>query len=517
MTLALHLPEELSVALVCKETPLEGSSYYAQGGVAAVLDEYDSIQAHIDDTLIAGDGLCDPNAVAHVVAKSPAIIDWLVSLGVAFDTRVSKSGRSEFHLTQEGGHRHRRVIHAADATGKEITERLSEALSQRSNTEFFTNHIAIDLITSNQLGEAHKTNRGVYTLNLESMAIETFSCDHLVLATGGASKVYLYTSNPDTASGDGIAMAWRAGCRVANLEFNQFHPTCLYHPRAKSFLISEALRGEGARLLLPDGTPFMQKFDSRGELASRDIVARAIDFEMKRLGCDHVMLDISHEDPQKIKTHFPNIYEKCLSHGFDLTKGPIPIVPAAHYTCGGVVTDLSGRTDIQGLFAVGEVSYTGLHGANRMASNSLLECMVYGRAAALAILEEGPASPAINPIPPWDASQVSRSSEDIVLSHNWDELRRLMWDYVGIVRSNSRLLRAQRRIYLLQQEINDYYAHHTINRDLLELRNLAQVAELIVRSALNRKESRGLHYNVDYPDLIDDPSTTLLTPSNYIA
>jgi len=278
MTLALHLPEELSVALVCKETPLEGSSYYAQGGVAAVLDEYDSIQAHIDDTLIAGDGLCDPNAVAHVVAQSPAIIDWLVSLGVAFDTRVSKSGRSEFHLTQEGGHRHRRVIHAADATGKEITERLSEALSQRSNTEFFTNHIAIDLITSNQLGEAHKTNRGVYTLNLESMAIETFSCDHLVLATGGASKVYLYTSNPDTASGDGIAMAWRAGCRVANLEFNQFHPTCLYHPRAKSFLISEALRGEGARLLLPDGTPFMQKFDSRGELASRDIVARAIDF-----------------------------------------------------------------------------------------------------------------------------------------------------------------------------------------------------------------------------------------------
>jgi L-aspartate oxidase len=516
LTLALHLPNHLSVAMICKESPLESSSYYAQGGVAAVLDEYDSIQAHVDDTLIAGDGLCDLDAVSFVVEQSPSIIDWLVDLGVDFDTRVSKSGRAEFHLTQEGGHRHRRVIHAADATGREITERLSDALGRRSNTDFLTNHIAIDLITGNQLGESNKAVRGVYTLDLNTLSAHTFSCNHLVLATGGASKVYLYTSNPDTASGDGIAMAWRAGCRVANLEFNQFHPTCLYHPSARSFLISEALRGEGARLLLPDGSPFMQKFDDRGELASRDIVARAIDFEMKRLGCDHVLLDISHEPSDKIRQHFPNIYEKCLAHGFDLTQGPIPIVPAAHYTCGGVVTDLAGRTDIQNLYAIGEVSYTGLHGANRMASNSLLECMVFGRSTAAAILGDRPTLPTTNDIPAWDASQVSRSSEDILLAHNWDELRRLMWDYVGIVRSNRRLLRAQRRIQLLQQEINDYYAHHTVNRDLLELRNLAQVAELIVRSALSRKESRGLHFNVDYPEAMETAETTILTPSNYM-
>ena len=515
MTLALHLPDDYRIAMLCKEAPLEGSSYYAQGGVAAVLDEYDSIAAHIDDTLVAGDGLCNPDTVAFVVEQSPGIIDWLVTLGVNFDTRISNSGRSEFHLTQEGGHTHRRVIHAADATGKEITERLAEALSERKGVEFFTDHIAIDLITSDQLAESSKYCCGVHTLNLKTTETKTLSCQNLVLATGGASKVYLYTSNPDTASGDGIAMAWRAGCRVANLEFNQFHPTCLYHPTAKSFLISEALRGEGARLLLPDGTPFMEHFDPRGELASRDIVARAIDFEMKRLGCDFVLLDISHKEDGLIRSHFPNIYERCLSHGFDLTQAPIPIVPAAHYTCGGVVTDLSGRTDIENLYAIGEVSYTGLHGANRMASNSLLECMVFGRAAAESIRKTPKQKHPVNPIPRWDDSQVSRSREDVILAHNWEELRRLMWDYVGIVRSDRRLLRAQRRIQLLQQEINDYYAHHTINRDLLELRNLAQVAELIVRSALSRKESRGLHYNLDHPNQSSNATETILMPTNY--
>ena len=515
MTLALNLPDDYSIAMLCKEAPLEGSSYYAQGGVAAVLDDYDSVEAHIKDTLIAGDGLCNPETVAFVVEQSSSIIDWLVTLGVDFDTRINSQGLAEFHLTQEGGHSHRRVIHAADATGREITERLAEALDQKPGVTIFSDRIAIDLITSDQLGESSKVCRGVYTLDINTTKIQTLSCSNVVLATGGASKVYLYTSNPDTASGDGIAMAWRAGCRVGNLEFNQFHPTCLYHPKAKSFLISEALRGEGARLLLPDGTPFMEQFDPRGELASRDIVARAIDFEMKRLGCDYVLLDISHQDDALIQNHFPNIYKRCLAHGFDITKEPIPIVPAAHYTCGGVVTNQAGQTDLPGLYAIGEVSYTGLHGANRMASNSLLECMVYGRAAAeeIATQHRGPAPK--NHIPDWDASQVSRSGEDVILAHNWEELRRLMWDYVGIVRSNRRLLRAQRRISLLQQEINDYYANHTINRDLLELRNLVQVAELIVSSALQRKESRGLHYNLDYPVSLETPRETILTPHNY--
>jgi L-aspartate oxidase len=515
MTLALNLPDTSNIAMLCKEDPNEGSTYYAQGGMAAVLDEYDTTDSHIEDTLVAGAGLCHRDVVKHVVEQSPDIIDWLVTMGASFDRRVSSSGRSEFHLTQEGGHSHRRVIHAKDATGREISHRLGTALSKQSNCKIYTNHIAIDVLTSDTLGSASKQCIGAYALNLETEKVDLFQADCVVLATGGASKVYLYTSNPDTASGDGIAMAWRAGCRVANLEFNQFHPTCLYHPTARSFLISEALRGEGARLRLPDGTPFMGNFHDEAEMAPRDIVARAIDHEMKRVGCDFVLLDISHKPATFVRKHFPNIYNKCLEFGIDITEDPIPIVPAAHYTCGGVITDINGRTDIKGLYAIGETSFTGLHGANRMASNSLLECMVFARSAAADIAAQ--TTPSINTrsIPSWDESQVTASQEDVILSHNWEELRRLMWDYVGIVRSNRRLQRAKRRIHLLQQEISDYYGHFSVNSDLIELRNLTQVAELIVNSALARHESRGLHYNQDYPHLASDSEDTILEPLNY--
>jgi L-aspartate oxidase len=389
-------------------------------------------------------------------------------------------------------------------------------VSKRSNCTIYTNHIAIDVITSDTLGGSPKHCIGAYALNMETRKVDLFQADYVVLATGGASKVYLYTSNPDTASGDGIAMAWRAGCRVANLEFNQFHPTCLYHPTARSFLISEALRGEGARLCLPDGTPFMHNFHDEAELAPRDIVARAIDHEMKRVGCDFVLLDISHKPAAFTKKHFPNIYSKCLEFDLDITREPIPIVPAAHYTCGGVMTDLNGRTDIKGLYAIGETSFTGLHGANRMASNSLLECMVFARSAAADIATQ--TAPVVNmkSLPSWDESQVTASQEDVILSHNWEELRRLMWNYVGIVRSNRRLQRARRRIHLLQQEISDYYHYFSVNSDLIELRNLTQVAELIVHSALKRQESRGLHFNQDYPELAPDIHDTILEPLNYL-
>ncbi len=516
MSLALTLPETLSVGILCKERPLEGSTYYAQGGVAAVLDDYDTVDSHIEDTLRAGDGLCRESVVRFVVERSPEIIDWLVALGVQFDTRISASGRSEFHLTQEGGHSHRRVIHAADATGKEISEQLYAAVTQKSNVSFLTDTIALDVITTNQLGLGSKTVCGLYAFNQTLQKVQTIASPRVVIATGGASKVYLYTSNPDTASGDGIAMAWRAGCRVANMEFNQFHPTCLYHPMAKSFLISEALRGEGAILRLPNGEPFMSRFDDRAELASRDIVARAIDFEMKRLGCDHVLLDISHKPADDVRRHFPTIYERCLSFGIDITTTPIPIVPAAHYTCGGIMTDLCGRTDVDGLYAVGESTYTGLHGANRMASNSLLECLVFARAAAHEIAESTRPGTTFLPIPGWDASQVTTSEEDVLIAHNWDELRRLMWNYVGIVRSDARLIRAQRRVRLLRREIDEYYEKYYVNRDLIELRNLAQVAELIISSALRRKESRGLHYTLDYPNRSTSAEDTVLEPTNYL-
>lgn len=511
LTLALNLPDHLRVAMIAKDRSTEGSTYYAQGGVAAVIDQYDSIESHITDTLDAGAGLCHEDVVRFTVERSSDVISWLVELGVKFDMRWSQSDqKSEFHLTQEGGHSHRRVIHAADATGREITMALQHELAAHSNVEIFERYVGVDLISAPVAGG--KRVLGAYVLNLETREVELFRAAHVVLATGGASKVYLYTSNPDTASGDGIAMAWRAGCRVANMEFNQFHPTCLYHPLAKSFLVSEALRGEGAKLILPDGSQFMHRFDERLELAPRDIVARAIDHEMKRLGCDCVYLDISHKDPAFIKAHFPTIYQRCLELGIDITQAPIPIVPAAHYTCGGIVTDTNGATDIAGLYAVGECSFTGLHGANRMASNSLLECMVFARSAARHIEQQPAYSAETLDIPLWDESQVTNSDEDVVISHNWDELRRFMWDYVGIVRTDKRLQRAKRRAQLLHQEVSEYYSNYVITRDLLELRNLITIAELIIESALRRKESRGLHYNLDYPDAQPEATDTILVP-----
>ncbi len=512
LTLALKLDQHSDVAILCKDEPSEGSTYYAQGGVAAVLDEYDSIESHISDTIEAGAGLCHPDVVRFTVEHSQDAINWLIDLGVDFDRETRPDGSSEYHLTREGGHSHRRVIHAADATGREIALTLQRQLDHYGNVTLYKKYVAVDLITTDKIGHRGNTCIGAYALNLESGQVELFRARFVILATGGASKVYLYTSNPDTASGDGIAMAWRAGCRVANMEFNQFHPTCLYHPEAKSFLISEALRGEGARLILPDGSPFMERFDPRGELAPRDIVARAIDHEMKRLGCDCVYLDISHKSAGFITSHFPNIYQRCLELGIDISRVPIPIVPAAHYTCGGIVTDLHGRTDLPNLYAIGECSFTGLHGANRMASNSLLECMVFASAAAEHIDSLERVAHWKSDIPPWDESQVTNSDEDVIISHNWDELRRFMWDYVGIVRTDKRLQRARRRVQLLGQEVTEYYSNYRISSDLLELRNLIVVADLIIQSAIRRKESRGLHYTLDYPDLLDKAEDTILVP-----
>ncbi len=512
MTLALKLAKHHRIAMLCKDDPIEGSTYYAQGGVAAVLDEYDTVDSHIEDTLVAGAGLCHEDVVEFTVKRSASIINWLIELGVEFD---KEKGSDEFHLTREGGHSHRRVIHAADATGKEISETLSAHVDELDNVEIFSRYVAVDLITKDKIGLKGKDCVGAYALNLSNGEVELFRSRFVVLATGGASKVYLYTSNPDTASGDGIAMAWRAGCRVANLEFNQFHPTCLYHPDAKSFLITEALRGEGAKLILPNGHRFMLDFDERAELAPRDIVARAIDHEMKRLGCDCVYLDITEKGETFIKEHFPNIYKRCLDLGIDITTEPIPIVPAAHYTCGGIVTDLKGATDLPNLYAIGEASFTGLHGANRMASNSLLECMVFAEAAAADIDSQAETEPESVEIPSWDESQVTNSDEDVIISHNWDELRRFMWDYVGIVRTDKRLQRARRRVQLLQQEVTEYYSNYRISNDLLELRNLILVADLMIQCAIRRKESRGLHYTLDYPDLSDKARDTVLTPPSF--
>ena len=510
LSLALHLPPQLRIALICKGQLNEGSTYWAQGGMAAVLHTRDTVSSHVEDTLAAGAGLCHREAVEFTVNNSRHCVEWLVSQGVDFDLREDQHSiaEREFHLTMEGGHSHRRIIHAADRTGRAISEVLTEKAMQAENIELFPQRVAVDLVVAN--GRC----QGAYILDREHDRVELFQARSVVLATGGASKAYLYTSNPDGASGDGIAMAWRAGCRVANLEFNQFHPTCLYHPKAKSFLITEAIRGEGGRLLLPDGNRFMQRFDERGELAPRDIVARAIDHEMKRLGADCVFLDISHKPRDFLRSHFPTIMERCAELGIDIGSEPIPVVPAAHYTCGGVVVDTRGRTDLPGLYAIGETSCTGLHGANRMASNSLLECIVYAEAAAGDIAAALPGTGAPDPAPPWDESQVTDSDEDVVISHNWDELRRFMWDYVGIVRTNKRLQRALHRVELLQAEIAEYYGNYKVSNDLLELRNLAMVAELMIRCAISRRESRGLHYTLDYPDQLPTAEDTVLRPAN---
>ncbi|EES8533454.1 L-aspartate oxidase [Escherichia coli] len=516
LSLALRLADQHQVIVLSKGPVTEGSTFYAQGGIAAVFDETDSIDSHVEDTLIAGAGICDRHAVEFVASNARSCVQWLIDQGVLFDTHVQPNGEESYHLTREGGHSHRRILHAADATGREVQSTLVSKAQNHPNIRVLERSNAVDLIVSDKIG-LPGTRRvvGAWVWNRNKETVETCHAKAVVLATGGASKVYQYTTNPDISSGDGIAMAWRAGCRVANLEFNQFHPTALYHPQARNFLLTEALRGEGAYLKRPDGTRFMPDFDERGELAPRDIVARAIDHEMKRFGADCMFLDISHKPADFIRQHFPMIYEKLLGLGIDLTQEPVPIVPAAHYTCGGVMVDDHGRTDVEGLYAIGEVSYTGLHGANRMASNSLLECLVYGWSAAEDITRRMPDAHGISTLPPWDESRVENPDERVVIQHNWHELRLFMWDYVGIVRTTKRLERALRRITMLQQEIDEYYAHFRVSNNLLELRNLVQVAELIVRCAMMRKESRGLHFTLDYPELLTHSGPSILSPGNH--
>jgi L-aspartate oxidase len=521
LSVALHLAQTHTVAIISKRALLDGASNWAQGGIAAVLDSGDSHEEHINDTLVAGAGLCDEAATRYIVEHGREAIEWLIEQGVPF-TRDA-SAEMGFHLTREGGHSQRRIIHAADATGHAVQLTLEQKVRAHPNITLFEQHCAIDVISSDKVGvrPAHAAAvaprcLGLYVQDEKSGAVLTFEAEHTVLCTGGAGKTYLYTTNPDTATGDGIAMAWRAGCRVSNMEFIQFHPTCLYHPFAKSFLITEAIRGEGGRLLLPPeagaaaGTRFMPMHDERGELAPRDVVARAIDFEMKKRGIDYVNLDISHQPPEFLKEHFPTIYARCLELGIDITKQPIPVVPAVHFTCGGVVTDLAGRTDLAGLYAVGETACTGLHGANRLASNSLLECLVIGRACAQFVAAQPKYE--LPALPQWDESRVTNADEEVVISHNWDELRRFMWNYVGIVRTTKRLERAQHRIALLKEEIDEYYRNFRITHDLLELRNLVDVAALIVQSALSRHESRGLHFSRDYPATLPKALPSVLTP-----
>ena len=500
---ALRLAGHCRVALVSKRGLEDSASGWAQGGIAAVLDSKDSIEAHIRDTLVAGAWLNDEEATRFVVENGRRAIAWLIAQGVPFT-----KDESGYHLTREGGHSARRVIHVADATGSAVQEALTRRVRATPNIAVFENHIAIDLITGAKLATGENRCFGAHVLDSRSGDVITIGAPSTLIATGGAGKVYLYTTNPDTSTGDGVAMAWRAGCRVANMEFIQFHPTCLYHPLAKSFLISEAVRGEGGLLRLPDGTRFMPRHDDRAELAPRDIVARAIDFEMKKRGLDCVYLDITHKGEEFIRAHFPNIHARCLELGIDIASEPIPVVPAAHYTCGGIISDLRGRTDVKGLYVAGEASCTGLHGANRLASNSLLECLVFAEAAVNDIL--GRKTGRLPRLPQWDESRVTNADEEVVISHNWDELRRFMWDYVGIVRTTKRLKRAQNRIRLLKWEIEEFYANFRVSHDLIELRNLVVTADLIIRCAMRRKESRGLHFSRDYPETLPRAKSTIL-------
>lgn len=514
LSLALRVAHKCKVIVLSKGPRSEGATYYAQGGIAAVFDESDSIESHVEDTLIAGGGICEEDTVQYIAEHAKECVQWLIDGGVPFD-KIEDGDNDEprYHLTREGGHSHRRILHAADATGMAMQTSLQDNVHRHPNITILERHNTLDLITEDKIGGDKNKIIGAYIWNRNAEHVETIRAKFIVLATGGASKVYQYTSNPDVSSGDGIAMAWRAGCRVANLEFNQFHPTCLYHPEARNFLLTEALRGEGAYLLRPDGSRFMPDFDERAELAPRDVVARAIDYEMKRLGADCMYLDISHKPADFIEKHFPTIYTCLMDLGIDMTKEPIPIVPAAHYTCGGVMVNKQGQTDLSQLYAIGEVSYTGLHGANRMASNSLLECVVYAWAAAADILAKYDGAQMPAELPAWDESQVTCSDEEVVLQHNWHELRLFMWDYMGIVRTDKRLERAMHRIELLKKEILEYYSNFRVSNNLLELRNLLQVAELMVRCAMQRKESRGLHYTLDYPDQLENSGPTILTPN----
>jgi L-aspartate oxidase len=492
-----------SVTVLTKAASDEANTAYAQGGIASVWSVDDSFESHVEDTLRAGAGLCNRAAVETIVRDGPEAVRELISLGTNF-TRIEEGGEDEYDLGREGGHSHRRVLHAQDLTGREIMRALGEAAKARPNIRVLENHVAVNLLIERGPGYQPHACWGVYALDKATMSVHKVVARATLLATGGAGKVYLYTTNPDIASGDGVAMAYRAGAPIANMEFYQFHPTCLYHPMAKSFLISEALRGEGAILRLPDGTPFMKRYHADAELAPRDVVARAIDSEMKRLGLDCVYLDISHHKASYIRERFPNIYKRCLAYGFDLTAGPIPVVPAAHYMCGGVVTDLMARTAIPRLYAAGEVAMTGLHGANRLASNSLLEAAVMGRRAFTALHEQLAHDEGSAPaFPEWDPGDAIKSEQRVLITHSWEEIRRLMWNYVGIVRSDRRLERALRRILMLKEEIHSYYWDHLIDSDLIELRNLVTVAELVVRCAMTRKESRGLNYNLDHPDVDD--------------
>ena len=515
LTSALKLADHKKVLIVSKREILDSSSQWAQGGVAAVMSNEDSIESHVKDTEFVGGGLTDPKVANFVASHGKEAIEWLHDLEVPFSLDETTQ---QFHLTKEGGHSHRRVVHAKDATGRAIQATLSEQVKAHANITILENHIAVDLITEKKSLKVNhiKSNRclGAYVLNNKTGKVMTVSAQETILAAGGVSKVYLYTTNPDVSTGDGVAMAWRAGCRVANMEFIQFHPTCLYHPKAKSFLISEIVRGEGGLLKLPDGSRFMDEYDARGELASRDIVARAIDFEMKKRGIDCVYLDISHKSPDFIKSHFPTIYARCLELGIDITKEWIPVVPAAHYSCGGVMTNLAGQTDLAHLYAIGETAYTGLHGANRLASNSLLECLVFGDAVAKHILQSKIDTTSFD-LPHWDESRVTDADEEILITHTWNELRRFMWNYVGIVRTNKRLSRALHRIHMLRDEVHEFYTNFKVSHNLIELRNLLQVAELIVESAIARHESRGLHFSRDYPKPLKIAKPTIMTPSNF--